>query len=197
VRFSTWLAIGLAAGIAAAWLGYPRLVTQTLTQPIRFSHSVHAKQDVACGVCHATAPGGAFSGLPAIEVCAGCHPEPTGARSEDEKEADKLVTQYVKNRKDVPWLCLVREPDHVFFPHGPHLSGASSGAAHPTSAPGSSAMVSFAGCASCHPDMSREDYPELRRNRISGYTNRTMSMDRCRACHADTKATGDCVACHR
>jgi len=171
-----WAALGLAAGLAAGWLGYPRLAEVSVTQPIRFSHSVHAKQDVACKICHFAGPEGAFSGLPAIEVCASCHPETTGGRSENEKETDKLVTQYVKKGKNVPWLALARLPDHVLFTHGPHLA---------------------LGCAACHPDMSREDYPELKLNRISGYSNRTMPMDRCRACHQDRKASVDCLACHR
>jgi hypothetical protein len=179
VRFKTWLTVGLAAGIAAAWLGYPRLAWVALTQPIRFSHSAHAKQDVGCAACHARGPGGAFSGSPAIEACAPCHAEPTGGRSEDEKEADKLVVEYVRKHKDVPWLSSAREPDHVFFPHGPHTSGG------------------IASCSSCHPDMARDDYPEVKRNRVSGYMNRTMTMARCRACHQSSQAADDCVVCHR
>jgi len=170
------LALGLALGLAGGWLAWPKLSSVTLTQPIRFSHSAHARQDVACAACHFTGQGGAFGGLPGVAVCAGCHPEPTGGRSDDEKEADKLVSEYVKKRKDVPWLVLAAQPDHVRFPHGPHLDRA---------------------CASCHPDMSREDYPALRRDRISGYTNWTMSMQRCRGCHQASGAGQDCVLCHR
>ncbi len=170
------LALGLALGLGGGWLAWPRLATQTFTQPIRFSHSVHARQEVPCAVCHFTAPGGAFGGLPPVAVCAGCHQDPTGGRSDDAKEADKFVTEYVKKRKEVPWLVLAAQPDHVRFPHGPHLKAA---------------------CAICHPDMSREDYPTLRRDRISGYTNWTMSMQRCRACHQASGAGQDCVLCHR
>jgi hypothetical protein len=93
---------------------------------------------------------------------------------------DKLVTQYVKRGREVPWLVLAREPDHVVFVHGPHLGGGQGW-----------------DCATCHPDMSREDYPELKRDRISGYANWTMSMTRCRSCHEKANAPGDCVACHR
>lgn len=171
-----WVLPGVLAGFAAGWLGYPGLAKVSLTQPIRFSHSAHAKQDVACATCHQAGPEGGFNGFPSIGVCAGCHPEPTGGRSEDEKEIDKLVTEYVKKRKQVPWLSLVRQPDHVFFRHEPHLNQ---------------------GCAACHPDMSREDYPELKRDRVSGFTNRTMPMARCRSCHAGRKAADDCVVCHR
>lgn len=168
--------LGLMAGLAAGWLGYPRLASVVLTQPIRFSHSVHAKQDVACRTCHFTGPGGAFNGFPDIGVCASCHAEPTGGRSEDEKEADKLVVEYVRAKKAVPWLSLARQPDHVLFDHGPHLRF---------------------GCPACHPDMSRQDYPELRQDRISGYRNWTMSMERCQTCHRQQSASVDCVSCHR
>ena len=171
-----FIALGLAAGLAAGWLGYHKLVSVQVTQPIRFSHSVHAKQDVPCVTCHMGGPGASFNGFPPISVCAGCHPEPTGGRTEDEREIDKLITEYVKKRKQVPWLSLAREPQHVRFIHSPHLGS---------------------GCSSCHPDMSREDYPELKQNRISGYTNQTMRMARCRACHVDSLAADDCMVCHR
>ncbi len=171
-----WVLAGLAAGLAAGWLGWSRLSAVTVTQPLRFSHSVHARQDVGCASCHFTGPGKTFSGLPSIAVCAGCHPEPTGGRSEDEKEIDKLVTGYVKKGRDVPWLVLAGQPDHVFFVHGPHLRYE---------------------CSRCHPDMSREDYPAFRRNRISGQSGTAMSMKQCRSCHAAEKASQDCVSCHR
>lgn len=175
---SAWrfIVLGLAAGLAAGWLGYPRLVSVSVTQPIRFSHKVHAKQDVACAACHMGGPDASFNGFPSISVCAGCHPEPTGGRTEDEREIDRLVTEYVKKRKQVPWLSLARQPQHVRFVHEPHLN---------------------LGCPSCHPDMAKEDYPVLKRNRISGYTNQTIRMERCRACHADSLAADDCVVCHR
>jgi len=162
---------GLAVGLAAGWYGWPRLTVATVTQPIRFSHSAHARQAVACAACH-----GQNAALPSIEVCASCHPEPTGGKSEDQREIDKLVSLYVKRGKEVPWLVLAREPDHVLFTHKGHEDLA---------------------CATCHPDMSREDYPAYRRDRISGYSNWTMSMDRCRSCHRQKGASDECVACHK
>lgn len=170
------LLAGLVLGLLAGWLGYPKLASVALTQPIRFSHSAHAKQDVPCKTCHFAGAGGTFNGFPPVETCASCHGEPTGGRSEDEKEADKLVVEYVQRKKPIPWLALVRQPDHVLFVHGPHLRF---------------------GCTACHPDMARQDYPELRQNRVSGYRNWTMSMDRCQSCHRRNAASVDCISCHR
>lgn len=171
-----WALAGLAAGILAGWFAWPRLAWVSVTQPIRFSHAVHARQEVGCAACHFTGPEKSFSGLPPIAVCAGCHPEPTGGRSEDEKEIDKLVAGYVKKGRDVPWLVLAAQPDHVLFVHGPHLRQE---------------------CSRCHPGKPGEDHPAFRRNRISGQSGAAMSMEACRSCHAAEKASRDCVSCHR
>lgn len=170
------LALGLVLGLLAGWWAWPRIVNIRLTQPVRFSHTLHGRQDVACAVCHFTGPGGAYSGFPSIGVCAGCHPDSTGGKSEDEKEIDKLVGEYVKTGKAVPWLSSQRQPGHVFFIHGPHLP---------------------LGCPSCHADMRRVDAPEIVRNAVSGYTLQAMPMARCRACHQERGAAGDCLDCHR
>ena len=170
------LATGLALGLLAGWWAWPRLVNIRLTQPVRFSHTLHARQDVACATCHFTGPGGAFSGFPALSVCAGCHPAPTGGKGEDEKEIDKLVNTYVLTGRSVPWLSSQRQPGHVFFAHGPHLP---------------------LGCPACHPDMRRTDSPDIVRNAVSGSTLQAMSMARCRACHRESGAADECLACHR
>ncbi len=170
------LATGLVLGILAGWWAWPRLVNVRTTQPVRFSHTLHGRQDVACAVCHFTGPGGAFSGFPSLGVCAGCHPDPTGGKGEDDKEIDKLVNTYVKTGRAVPWLSSQGQPAHVRFLHEPHLP---------------------LGCPSCHPDMRRVDTPDITRNRISGYTLQAMSMDRCRSCHQERGALVDCQACHR
>lgn len=168
--------VALLLGLFLGWWGAPRLLAVNLTQPVRFSHKVHVRQDVACPVCHFTGPGGTFSGFPATLVCAGCHPDSTGGASADEKEIDKLVREYVKKGKEVAWMASQRQPEHVRFPHGPHLP---------------------LGCPSCHPDMRREDSLTVVRNPISGYTLQAMPMARCRACHQERGAAGDCMACHR
>jgi menaquinone reductase, multiheme cytochrome c subunit len=171
------LLVGACLALVLGWLGYPRIAFVSLTQPIRFSHSAHLKQDMACAVCHFTAPAGTFAGLPDLAVCAACHPAPTGGASDDEKEIDKLVWDYVKKGKAVPWLAYQRQPGHVRFTHQPHLT---------------------LGCPACHPDMSREDYPSLRKNRLSGaVAGWTTPMAKCRACHEQRDAANDCLVCHR
>jgi hypothetical protein len=169
-------ALAALAGLALGWGGYTRLAEADHTQPVRFSHLAHARQGAACANCHFNGPGQSFSGLPSIGVCASCHAEPTGARTEDGRERDKLVAGYVKRGRNVPWLVSARQPDHVLFVHAPHLN---------------------LGCESCHPAMARDEGSAVRVNRVSGQAARAMSMERCRSCHVKDNAASDCAACHR
>ncbi|GFK95032.1 Menaquinone reductase, multiheme cytochrome c subunit [Fundidesulfovibrio magnetotacticus] len=168
-------ALGLALGLAAGWMAAPRFAWTALSQPVRFSHKAHLRQDLDCARCHFAGPGGGYSGFPRVGVCAACHAEPTGGRSEDERERDRLTALYVRPGRDVPWLCALRLPGHVRFVHAPHLD---------------------ASCSSCHPDMRREDALNVTVNRVSGASRQAMTMDRCRSCHLERGAPSGCAACH-
>lgn len=171
-----WAAVGLALGLAAGWLALPRAVWTSVTQPVRFGHKAHLRQDIPCARCHFGGPDGGFSGLPPVAVCADCHAQPTGGSSEDEREMDRLTALYIRPGREIPWLVSTALPGHVRFVHAPHLD---------------------APCASCHPDMSRQDSLSVTLNRISGASRQAMPMARCRACHVSRGAPSGCAACHR
>ncbi len=171
--------VGFVGALVVGWVVFPSLLYCKSTQPIRFSHTVHAEQGVECEQCHYLNDAGQFIGLPSTESCAECHDEETGGDSPDEKEIDKFVKEYASTGAEVPWLVYQHQPDNVFFSHSAHqgLDCAEAG---------------------CHPNVAEmENPPVLERNLITGYTKTTMKMWRCERCHAEMGASNACYVCHK
>ncbi|GAB6038986.1 cytochrome c3 family protein [Fundidesulfovibrio butyratiphilus] len=177
--FRAAFVLAVLVGLALGWFVWPRLEVVRITQPLRFSHKVHSRQGVVCATCH-FAPDGTFRGLPDLARCGACHRAASGGTSANDKEIDKFVWDYLSTRKPVPWLVSLALPDHVRFPHRPHLG------ARPES-----------DCAACHADMAGRDSLDVLVNRITGQPLTAFSMQRCRDCHRKTKAPDSCEACHR
>jgi len=185
---------GLALALAFGWLAFPRLLYVQAAQPLQFSHKIHSSEatGLGCEDCHALRADGSFRGVPTVETCTQCHAEPVGETA-DEK---RLVDEYVKPGREVPWRVYARQPDNVFFPHAPHLKRAG------------------IACERCHgPHGTSEALRPFERNRVSGYSRdvwgpslarvgrepwQGMKMGDCEGCHAErgVRATA-CLDCHR
>ncbi|HVX67135.1 MAG TPA: menaquinone reductase multiheme cytochrome c subunit QrcA [Bryobacteraceae bacterium] len=187
---------GFAAGVAAAlftgWQAFPHFLYATQRQPLVFSHKTHMeKAGGTCDDCHFA--NGAFSGIPRVEKCAGCHAAAM-TQSADEKI---LIDRYIAHNREVPWLVYARQPDNVYFPHAIHT------------------RLAKLACERCHgAHGSSSTLRPFERNRISGYsrdiwgdsisrvsfrplTRPGMKMDDCAQCHRDCGVSTSCVACHR
>lgn len=185
------LLAGVLAGLGAGWLLLPRCLYSSQHQPLTFSHDIHvAGQEMACDECHFLRDDGSFSGLPAIDACAGCHEE---AMTESPGEA--LLVAYVAEGRPIPWLAYARQPENVFFPHAPHLE------------------LAQIECRRCHGDHGESDtLPALEINRISTYSRNiwgpriqgggpdpwnSMKMSDCVDCHAEQNVQDHCLMCHK
>ena len=170
---------GLALALVLGWVGFPHLLYARAEQPLRFSHRVHAsdKTGFSCPDCHPIGEDGHFAGIPKIDSCAGCHAEPQGS-SADEK---RLVEEYVRPAREIPWLVYARQPENVRFPHAIHVKRAG------------------IACERCHgPVGTSESLPPRLTNRISGYSRDLRKMSDCEGCHAETRhARTACLACHK
>jgi hypothetical protein len=168
---------GLALALAAGWLGFPRLLFARAEQPLRFSHKTHAALASGCADCHPIGADGRFAGIPRVETCAACHAEPQG-KSADEK---RLVEEYVKPGREIPWLVYSRQPDNVRFPHAVHVKRAG------------------IACERCHgPHGESDALPAVQTNRITGYRRDLTTMNDCESCHAGTLPERTaCLACHK
>ncbi|MCB2153692.1 cytochrome c family protein [bacterium] len=88
------------------------------TQPIAFSHKLHAgKLGMDCLYCHSNADKSAHATIPAVDACMGCH----SVVRTDRPEIQKL-TKYFEDGKPVPWDRIHRVPDHVHFSHKAHVA---------------------------------------------------------------------------
>lgn len=88
------------------------------TQPIAFSHKLHAgEMKIDCQYCHTGVEKSRTAGVPSADICMNCH---TLARI-DKPEIQKL-TQYYKEGKPIPWKRVHKVPDFVYFNHSAHIN---------------------------------------------------------------------------
>jgi len=192
----TLLAFGAGFLLTAAlgWTFLPALLYATAEQPAAFNHKLHTSEKVglACQDCHAIQEDGRFSGIPPLAKCAGCHAEPLGPSVAEKR----LVEEYVKPGREIPWLVYARQPDNVRFSHALHLKRAE------------------IACERCHGAHGASDtLRPYQENRISGESRdiwgpslarvglrpgEGMKMSDCEGCHAQrSRSRSSCLACHR
>lgn len=115
----------LAIFIVWYWLSPENLdVGYAPTQPIKYSHQLHAGQlNIDCRYCHSTVEKAAFAAIPSTETCMNCHNlvrRASGA-SEDSLEIAKIVKSY-KTGKPIEWVKVHNLPDYAFFNHSRHVT---------------------------------------------------------------------------
>lgn len=170
---------GLAAALAFGWLGFPRLRYVTADQPLPFSHRVHTSEatGLACQDCHAVRANGEFGGIPPLATCAGCHADPIGTSAGEKR----LVEDFVRPGREIPWHVYARQPDNVRFPHAPHVTRA---------------QIPCEGCHGAHG--TGEALVAFETDRISGYARGLATMDECERCHRERgRGPLACIGCHR
>jgi cytochrome c2 len=101
------------------------------TQPIRFSHQLHAgKNKIDCQYCHTSAGKGKTSGIPSLNTCMNCHKAvqqgPVYGKEEiakiyDAVGWDPIAKAYVRPAKPIQWVRIHNLPDYVYFNHSQHV----------------------------------------------------------------------------
>ncbi len=157
---------GMAAGFLLLFLFISLGFDSETEQPISFNHKKHLEQGLECDACHPYVRTQTFAGMPAAPTCMECHKEPVTQAPEEEK-----IRQFAKKGKEIPWKRLYEEPDHVFFSHRRH------------------AVLGKIPCQTCHGEIGQSEKPPAR-------PFVRMTMDWCMNCHAKSKVTNDCLACH-
>jgi hypothetical protein len=130
------------------------------TQPVKFSHAVHAGQNgTECIYCHSSAPYSKTAGIPPLNVCMNCHLMVRNGTRSGVFEISKIIDSY-ENQKPIEWIKVHNLPDHVFFSHAQHVSAGG------------------VGCAECHGDVKKM-------NVIKQVSD--LSMGWCINCHRTKK----------
>jgi len=143
------------------------------TQPIAFSHKIHAGDNaINCVYCHSGVEKSKTAGIPTVNVCMNCHKGiskgPTTGTAEIAKiyeaagwDPDKGV--YNKPQKPIEWVKVHNLPDFVFFSHQQHV------------------VVGKQECATCHGDLKKMTTAK----QVS-----PLTMGWCIDCHRKTEVPG-------
>jgi len=176
---------GVLAALGAGWAAFPRIIYQTRTQPVEFSHRVHAdKAGTKCEDCHSFRADGSFTGIPTLDKCAACHAAPMGTTAAEARFIDRYVTP----QREPEWLVYARQPENVYFSHRAHV------------------QRGRLKCESCHANHGTTNtLRPYQEDRISGYSRdiwggggrAAMTMDACVACHRQQHREYSCLDCHK
>ncbi len=101
------------------------------TQPINFSHKLHAgTHKIDCQYCHDGARRSKSAVIPAINTCMNCHKAVEGETETAKNEIDKIYKaagwdpaqkKYTGEGQPVEWIRIHNLPDHVYFNHSQHV----------------------------------------------------------------------------
>lgn len=156
------LALGVVTLIAFPILGvrtaYVTGRGDPVAQPIAFDHRHHVRDAaIDCRFCHAGAEKAAMAGVPATQLCMGCH----GQIWPQAGLLEPVRASYFED-KPIRWTRVHRLPEHVFFDHSIHVTrGIDCSQCHgPIDTMGQVAAVApltMGWCLDCHRNPGRSD----------------------------------------
>lgn len=88
------------------------------TQPVPFSHAMHAGQlGMDCRYCHSQVEVAGHSNVPTTQTCMTCH-------TQVQKDNPKLapVFESWQTGRPIPWVRVHKAPDYVYFNHSVHVN---------------------------------------------------------------------------
>ncbi|MDI9356405.1 MAG: cytochrome c3 family protein [Chitinophagaceae bacterium] len=131
------------------------------TQPIAFSHKLHAGQyKIDCNYCHTSVYKSKNANIPSPNICMNCHGviQNVGGKSGISPEIKKIYDA-VENSTPIEWIRIHNLPDLAYFNHAQHV------------------QVGNVKCQTCHGPIEEMDV-------VYQYSNLTMGW--CINCHRET-----------
>lgn len=87
------------------------------TQPIAFSHKIHAGDyQIDCNYCHTGVRKSKSANIPSPNICMNCH----STIKTDSKEIQKIYAA-VENNEPIEWVRIHNLPDLAYFNHAQHV----------------------------------------------------------------------------
>jgi len=197
----------LIGGVVTAGLNYyftPQYtrVGYQPTQPVPFSHSIHAKQlGLDCRYCHDGVEKSWYSNVPAADTCMNCH---SAVRADDPK-LELVRASYKDENKPVEWVQIHKLPDYVYFNHSVHVNRGVScvechGRVDEMDEVRHEKHFSMTFCLDCHRGPNKRLRPldkitDLAYERSEDPDNKVRDFDFVKEWHV--KTSENCSACHR
>ena len=111
--------LGLTVAAIFGWYVFPEAMTEEFKQPIAFNHAIHTEDaGLTCDACHYLREDGTFSGVPTTASCAECHSSPITENLEEIRFVAEYVDKGVEIKDK--WIVYQKQPDNVFFSHAAH-----------------------------------------------------------------------------
>jgi hypothetical protein len=146
------------------------------TQPIPFSHALHAgKFQIECLYCHTGTDKSRMAGVPSVELCMGCH-----AQFGQDMEGVQTLKKHWDEQTPIRWEQIHRVPEHVKFRHNRHVAAG-------------------VPCQRCHGPVETMDKVYLTNDTIWWpwlLPSAKLEMGWCIDCHRENQASQDCLTCH-
>jgi len=129
------------------------------TQPIAYSHKVHAGDyQIDCNYCHTGVTKSKNANIPSPNICMNCHNAITKGTNTGTTEIDKIAAA-IENNQPIEWVRVHNLPDLAYFNHEQHVS------------------VGKVECQTCHGPI--EEMEVVRQHSL-------LTMGWCVNCHRDT-----------
>lgn len=135
------------------------------TQPIAFSHEIHAGQyEIDCQYCHTGVNISKSANIPSPNICMNCHSQVKTESAEIAKiyaaiDYDPATKTYGTNTRPIEWVRVHNLPDLAYFNHSQHVN------------------VAEIECQTCHGPIEEMEV-------VYQYANLTMGW--CINCHRET-----------
>ena len=185
----------------------------TPSQPIKFSHKLHAgTNQIPCQYCHSGANSGKSAIIPSASVCMNCHKAVKEGPTYGTKEISKIYAAigwdpeknaYIPGyeQKEIEWVRIHNLPDHVYFNHAQHVNAGGvecqkcHGKVEEQEVLGQHASLGMGWCVNCHRQtdvkfqsndyyQTYEKYHEdLKSGKIKSVTVDDIGGTECQKCH--------------
>lgn len=121
IAFATFIG-ALIAGPTCAMLwvrtAYTTGEANPIRQPLAFDHRHHTRDvGIECRFCHNSVQTSKVAGIPATELCMGCHSQVWNQAPVLAALRESAFTQ-----QPIKWIRVTKLPDHVFFNHSIHVN---------------------------------------------------------------------------
>ena len=164
------LGVGLIALAGVGVFAVDAITGDVPEQPIPFPHDIHAgTNQIPCMYCHSSADRSVDAGIPAVEVCAGCHLPGGVPMVAADSPGVQVLAQYWEEERRIPWVRIHDLPDHAHFPHMIHVN------------------ADDLECQECHGQV--EEMAEIE-------AQQDLYMGWCLECHREREVRTDCTVCH-